>query len=184
MKLFKAIFKSGVFLLLGLAFFALVAWEWSVGIAAGSYGGASFKEMPGLAWFIVIIQLAMGAMAWMSALACLRGTPEADGRSNDEGDAAGPPIGWFDAVHALVAGGLACTVVAVGAWAAWDMAAMVLRLFRESQDDLFARILTASFLAGSVGVFIYLFCFLIGQPLFAYWMPRVRAALAYFRARA
>ena len=179
MKTIQALAGAAVSLLLGLGFFALVAWEWRSGFVAGSYGGASFAQTPGIAWFLLTLQVAMGFIFGMGAVA--RWREDSDGQTKR--DAADPPMGLFGAVHALGAAGAACIVIALGLWAIWDMGGLVLQTFREGRDDPLTRVIDGTLLCVVVGVFVWLFFTLLAQPLAEYWSPRVRAALAYFRAR-
>ena len=179
LKFLKSLFTAVIFLLIGLSFYALVVWELRVGMAAGTYGGAKFAEAPGLAWFIVTVQVAMGTMFLMGALARLTGT---DNETGKEEDATYAPTNRFHAMLTVLGAAVAGLVMTVGVWAAWDMAVMVVGVIRNNGDDMFSRVFLALCMCGSVGVFVYLLFSMMIQPLFEHWMPRVRAALAYLRA--
>lgn len=179
MKLLKALFTAIMFLLIGLSFYALVVWELRVGVAAGTYGGAKFAEAPGIAWFIVAVQVAMGTMFLIAALTRLTGTNNETGK---EEDATHAPANRFHAMLTVFGAGVAGLVMAVGAWAAWDMGVMVVGVIRNSGDDMLSRVIVALCLCASVGVFVVLLFNMVIQPLCEYWAPRVRAALAYLRS--
>ena len=184
MKLFKALVTALVFLLLGLSFFALVIWEWAGGYAAGSYGGVSFAAAPGLAWFFVALQLAMGAMFLSGAVAQVAagGKDDDDDKDRATADAVRLPANLHGAIHTLVVAGMAGVLVALGLWALWDLGRMVLGVFGGGADPV-DRIVVPLFLCAGIGVFAYLLYSMVARELFEYWKPRVRGALAYLRAR-
>jgi hypothetical protein len=179
MKTLKSLIVAAVLFVIGLAFFALIAWEWQLGFAAGSYGGTTFADAPGLAAFILVMQAAIGIITMMSAVAQFQREPDKDQRDH-EGD---PVTGLFQAIHALVAGAVGCLVAAIGIWAAWDLARMVFHLIATGMDDLPSRLIVGFSLCASTGVFIYLLFSMLIQPVYQYWSPRVRAALLFLRNR-
>jgi len=179
MKILKSLTVAAVLLIVGLAFFALIAWEWELGFAAGSYGGTTFADAPGLAAFILVMQAAIGIITMMSAGAQFQREPDKDHR-NEEGN---PITGLFQAIYALVAGGVGCMVTIIGLWAAWDLARMVFHLIATGMDDLPSRLIVGFSLCASTGVFIYLLSSMLIQPIYQYWSPRVRAALLFLRNR-
>jgi hypothetical protein len=179
MKILKSLLVAAILFIIGLAFFALIAWEWQLGFAAGSYGGATFADAPGLAAFILVMQAAIGIITMMSAVAQFQREPDKDQRS-EEGN---PVTGMFQAIHALVAGGAGCLVAAIGLWAAWDLARMIFHLIATGMDDVFSRLFVGFSLCASTGVFIYLLFSMLIQPLYQHWSPRVHAALLFLRNR-
>ena len=179
MNLLKRLFTGLIFILLALCFFALVTWEWQLQYAAGSFGGAKFSEYPGLASFVLMMQAGLGAMFLKGGVGMLL-------RKDDpaESDAAPPVVGTpAGAACILGAALLALFFVAVGLWAAAEMAGMVFHLLRDDIHDTVSRLFLGACLSASVGVFVYLFATMLGGPLYAYWAPRVRLALAYLRER-
>jgi len=181
MKTIAAITGAAASLLLGLGFFALVAWEWRSGFVAGSYGGASFGQTPGIAWFLLALQVAMGGIFVLGALARWQGDGGAARPRHGAGNPA--PIGLVGALQALGAAGGACIVIALGLWASWDLGVLVLQTFRAARGELAARVIDATLLCVVVGVFVWLFFYLLVLPLIAHWGPRVRAALEYIARR-
>ncbi len=179
MKTLRSLLVAAILLIIGLAFFALIAWEWQLGFAAGSYGGATFADAPGLAAFILVMQAAIGIITMMSAVAQFQDKTVKDNR-NDENS---PVNTVFQAIQALVAGSVGCLVAAIGVWAAWDLARMVFHLIATGMDDLFSRLFVGFSLCASTGVFIYLLFSMLIQPLYQYWSPRVRAAIRFLHNR-
>jgi len=179
MKILKSLLVAAALLIIGLAFFALIAWEWQLGFAAGSYGGTTFADAPGLAAFILAMQAAIGIITMMSAVAQFQREPGKDQR-DEEGN---PVTSLFQAIHALVAGSLGCLLAAIGLWAALDLARVIYHLIATGMDDVFSRLFVGFSLCASTGVFIYLLFTMLIQPLYQYWSPRVRAALLFLRNR-
>ena len=178
MNLLKRIFTGLIFISLALCFFALVAWEWQLRYAAGSFGGAKFSEYPGLASFVLMMQAGLGAMFLKGGVGMLL-------RKDDPAESDAPPAVGTPAGTAFILGValLALVFVAVGLWAAAEMAGMVFHLLRDDIHDTVSRLFLGACLSASVGVFVYLFGTMFGGPLYAYWVPRVRLALAYLRGR-
>lgn len=180
MKTLKSLAYAAVFFMIGVAFLALVMWEWQNGIAAGSYGGATFADAPGFAAFVLAMQAAMGVMSLMNAVAHLPANSE---RNKVCGDENSPVTDMFQALHAFVAAGVAGIVCLIAIWAAWDLARVILHVITTGSDDVFSRVVVGLSLCGSAGVFIYLLFAMLIQPLYRHWEPRVRAAAAFLRNR-
>ena len=178
MNLLKRLFTGLIFILLALCFFALVTWEWQLQYAAGSFGGAKFSEYPGLASFVLMMQAGLGAMFLKGGVGMLL-------RKDDPAESDAPPVVGTPAGATFILGValLALVFVAVGLWAAAEMAGMVFHLLRDDIHDTVSRLFLGACLSASVGVFVYLFATMLGGPLYAYWAPRVRLALAYLRER-
>ncbi len=179
MNLIKRIFTAVILLLLGLCFFALVTWEWQLGYAAGSYGGATFSEHPGLAWFFLMLQAGFGALFLKAGVGMLLRRDEPAATED------APPVVTTLAAAAFTLGAalLVLVFVAVGLWAAAELASMVFHLLRDEIQDTMSRVFLGACLSASLGVFIYLFITMLGGPLCAYWVPRMRLAIAFVCGR-
>jgi hypothetical protein len=139
----KRLFFALVFTALGVGIGALLYWELTLGFAAGKYGGASRADTPGLFWFFMVMQAAMGLAMFRSAVIALM-------------------PGIRPATNRLVLAGLAL-VVLLGAWAVVDLARLGYSLIMQVQGT--DRWLYGGLFAVNVGVFATLIYNFFGEEL-------------------
>ena len=173
MTTLKGLARGIVFLVIGIAFLGLVAWEWRVGLAAGRFGGAAFAEAPGVGWFILAMQVAWGAGFLVAAEESFSGLVARDRRTPT----------YLQSVGTLLVIGFGCITAVLGIWAAFDMLAGAIGVLRDMGDDVASRIVLGFFLLASIGVFITLLITKLVEPFYLWLRPRLRVAIDHLSGR-
>lgn len=167
MAYLKTLATSLAFFGIGAAAWALLAWECTLGVAAGSYGVATFRTSPGLAGFILALQAALGSGFLFAGAETLFGRPGAGDRPRRRSP--------LRAIGAAIVAGLAGVAGLLGVWAAVDLIIGAVRAVLGLQDDLFSKAMIGFFMLGSIGVFITLLISMIIKPAWARLAPYLRA---------
>ncbi len=162
----KALVLGAVFCAIGLGSWSLVACEWSLSFAAGSLGGATFKDSPGLAWFILAFQVAFGGWFLFIAAERVMGGPAPKDETR--------PDAGFQAVGALLVAGCAVVATCLGLWATYDLIVGAVGAVHGMGNDMFSMAISGFCLFASIGVFITLLISMVVRPLYERLRPYLR----------
>jgi hypothetical protein len=116
LRLIKAVFGFIVFLAIAVAFFWLIRFEISYGVAGGKFGGASISDSPGTFWFLIELQMLMGLYSLVNAIKepwdfSHRNTPESDQKP----PASITAVYWLSATVAIL------VLCLLGVWSVVEM---------------------------------------------------------------
>jgi hypothetical protein len=160
MKALKEFVFSIINLVLGLGFLALVVWEYSIGFAAGSYGGAGVGDNPGLFWFLIALQMMFGfyfISRFIKGIADIFSAHFQASSLSEDGR-----MKKLMAVYRVAQFAALFFLGILGIWAVIDLSLMFYSTVREM--EIIERILLGVFAILSIGTFITLLFYLLLIP--------------------
>ncbi len=160
MKAFKEVLFAIVYLILGLGFLGLVAWEYNAGFAAGSYGGAAASENPGLFWFLIALQIAFGLNFILRFIKGIANILSTDAQISLLLEGGKTKIA--QAVYQITKLAALCLLGFLGIWAAIDLSMLFYSTIREL--EIMGRIMLGVFALLALGTFVGLLFYLMLIP--------------------